>query len=406
MWRVSLKPDTAHPGFGPIRGVQRRSYIRSVLSGYFFLTGAMLPVWASRIPAVKEQSGVDAQELGLCLLCLGLGAMITARVGGALLDRCPPRYVIAPAAVVASLCLSLPGFATSALGLGAALFTLGVAHSLLNVSLNTQVAQLQGPAGRSHLSTFHAFVSLGASFGALCGVVSAYAGLDPLLTFQVAGAAFALAALAAVGTLLRHCPSPEPVVARDQPTARGFALSPLLLLLGGMSFAAMLTETAVQDWGALFVQESLNSSGTFAASAFAVFTAAMTVGRFLGDRLVLAMGRVNLLRFGALAVASGFAVCIGIPWPSTILAGFALIGLGLANVVPQVFSAASEVDPRRVGKNLGTVVAIGYMGPLLGAPLIGTIAAMGDVGSGLLLPLSLMCVLALCASAARSRRGV
>ncbi|MEE2037438.1 MFS transporter [Nocardiopsis sp. CT-R113] len=400
-----MKPDTAHSN--PERGTseKRALYARSALAGYFFLTGAVLPVWASRIPAVKEQSGVGADELGLALLCMGVGAIITARVGGALLDRCAPRFVIAPAAVAASLCLALPGAATGPRELAVALFVLGSAHSLLNISVNTHAAFLQQPLGRPLLSSFHAFVSLGASFGALCGVVTAHADLGPLATFQAMGALLAVAALIPARALVRYTPPTADSTHGGGRVPRRPLLSPILLALGAMTMAAMLSESAVQDWSALYAQESVDASAAMAAAVFASFTVMMTVGRIMGDRLALLLGRVNLLRSGALTAVCGFALALGLPTPATVLAGFALIGLGLSCAVPQLFSAAAEIDPRHVGRNLGTVAAIGYVGPLVGAPAIGLLSAQGGVGTGLLVPVLLTGALALSAGSARRRTG-
>lgn len=400
-----MNPDTEQSNPGSPTDKKKSLYARSALVGYFFLAGALLPVWASRIPAVKEQAGVGADQLGLALLCMGVGAMITARMGGALLDRCAPRFVIAPAAVAASLCLVLPGMAEGPHELAGALFVLGVAHSLLNISVNTHAALLQRPLGRSLMSSCHAFVSLGSCFGALCGLATAYVGLDPLTAFQMVGTTLALTALLLLGALLRSSPPPPVRPRRDVEGARRIELSPCLLLLGGMALAAMLTESAVQDWSALYAQESVNASGTFAASVFATFTATMTLGRLFGDRLALGLGRVKLLRAGALVAVCGFSLALGSPWAWALPVGFALIGLGLSCAVPQLFSAAAEVDPDRVGKNLGTVAAIGYLGPLVGAPVIGVLATQKDVGTGLLLPVLLLCALALGAGVARPRRA-
>jgi predicted MFS family arabinose efflux permease len=400
-----MKPDTAHPNPDRDTSEKRALHARSALAGYFFLTGAVIPVWASRIPAVKEQSGVGADQLGLALLAMGVGAIITARVGGALLDRCAPRFVVPPAAVAASLCLALPGAAMGPRELAAALFVLGVAHSLLNISVNTHAATLQQPLGRPLLSSFHAFVSLGASFGAVCGVVTAHIGLSPLITFQAMGALLALAALVPARALARYTPPAVDLQCGAGGSPGRLRLSPLLLTLGVLSLAAMLTESAVQDWSALYAQESVGASGAMAATAFAAFTVTMTIGRLMGDRLVLWLGRVVLLRSGALVAVVGFSLALGLPTQATVLAGFALVGLGLSCAVPQLFSAAAEIDPRRVGKNLGTVAAIGYLGPLLGAPVIGVLSEQGGVGTGLLVPVLLTVALATGASTTRRRRS-
>ncbi|MGW9556244.1 MFS transporter [Nocardiopsis sp. NPDC055551] len=400
-----MSPDTEQSNSGATTDERKFLYARSALLGYFFLTGALLPVWASRIPAVKEQAGVGADQLGLALLCMGLGAVLTARTGGALLDRCAPRFVIVPAGVVAPLCLMLPGMAEGPVRLAIALFVLGVAHSLLNISVNTHAALLQRPLGRSMMSSCHAFVSLGSCFGALCGFVTAYAGVSPLAAFQMVGVLLALAALLPMGALLRFAPPPVEKPSRDRETGRRPVLSPHLLLLGAMVLTAMLTESAVQDWSALYAQESVNASGAFAASVFATFTITMTIGRLFGDRLARVLGRVKLLRSSALVVVCGFFIALLVPWVWALPVGFALVGLGLSCTVPQLFSAASEIDPHRVGRNLGTVAAIGYLGPLVGAPVIGALAEQAGVGTGLLLPALLVCGLALGAGVADPRRA-
>ncbi|MBE2998301.1 MFS transporter [Nocardiopsis sp. HNM0947] len=394
-----MNPDTpkthARNAGGPAAEARRA---RTALAAYFFVTGALLPVWASRIPAVAAQTGVGPDALGMALLGLGVAATVTARAGGAVLDRVGPRLAVVPAAIAASAALLLPGTATGAAHLTAALVVLGIGQSFLNVCVNTQAAHLQKSQGRSMLSTFHAFVSIGGCAGALTGVASTRLGLDPLTTFQVAGLALAVLSLAAARPFLRGMPRTEGA-GRERGVGGGPrfrpSTSPMVLLLGGLALAGVLAESAVQDWSALFAQQSVGASETMAATAFAAFTVAMACGRLMGDRLSLLLGRVLLVRAGAATALAGFVLALSVPFVSATLAGFSLVGLGLSCVVPQILSAAADLDSGRVGRNMGTVASIGYVGPLVGSPVIGAVASHGGVGAGLVLPAGLMAVLAL-----------
>ncbi|WP_230479966.1 MFS transporter [Nocardiopsis kunsanensis] len=394
---MSLKPDTpeTHARNTDTWATARRA--RAALSAYFFITGALLPIWASRIPAVTAQSEVGPDALGIALFSMGVAATITARSGGAVLDRIGPRRAIVPVAIAASVALLLPGTATGALHLTIALLVLGSCQSFLNVSVNMQAARLQNFQRRSMLSTFHAFVSIGGCAGALTGVASTRLNLDPFTTFQAAGLALVVVALGTARTLLRTMPQEE--TTRPQPMARRPrfrpSTSPMVLLLGGLALMGVLAESSVQDWSALFAQESVGTSETMAASVFAAFTVAMACGRLMGDRLTLLLGRTLLVRAGAATAFTGFVLALSVPLASAALAGFSLVGLGLSCLVPQILNAAADIDPQRVGTNMGTVASMGYAGPLVGSPVIGAVAAQTGVGTGLMLPAGLMLVVVL-----------
>ncbi|WP_017614624.1 MFS transporter [Nocardiopsis salina] len=396
-----MNPDTpkTHDRNAGSRAAEARR-ARTALAAYFFVTGALLPVWASRIPAVTAQAGVGPDALGIALLGLGVAAAATARAGGAVLDRLGPRLAVVPAALTASTALVLPGTASGPVALTASLVVLGTCQSFLNVCVNTQAAHLQRFQGRSMLSTFHAFVSVGGCAGALTGVASTHLGLDPLTTFQAAGLALAALALGAARPFLRGMPrtegAPRGARAGGGPRFRPSA-SPMVLLLGGLALAGVLAESAVQDWSALFTQQSVGAGETMAGSAFAAFTVAMACGRLMGDRLALLLGRTLLVRAGAATALGGFVLALSMPFAPATLAGFSLVGLGLSCVVPQILSAAADLDPDRVGRNMGTVASIGYIGPLVGSPIIGAVASHSGVGAGLVLPAGLMVVLALSA---------
>ncbi|WP_236541165.1 MFS transporter [Spiractinospora alimapuensis] len=373
------------------------------MATYFFIAGAILPVWASRIPAVMQQSGTNTRELGFALLGLGIAAMVAARMGGAILDRVGLRYATAPAAVAAAAALVLPGAAGSPIQLTLALGTLGASQSFLNVCINTQAARLQQASGRSRLSIFHAFVSLGGCTGAIAGVISSHVRLDPLTTFTLVGFTLGLVAASLSGTLRRITPRRPETPRRTEATPLRPASSPAVLFLGGLAFASVLTESAVQDWSALFAQEAVGAGETFAATVFATFTIAMASGRLMGDRIALLLGRALLVRVGALTALAGFAVALGIAHPAATISGFALVGLGMSCIFPQILSAVADMDTERVGRNIGTAVSMGYIGPLVGSPTIGAIASSSQVGTGLLLPASLVALLALAAGRLGSR---
>lgn len=416
---------------------------RGAVVVYFFVAGVILATWASRVPDIKAQVGIDDGALSLGLLGLAVGALAAMQVAGRATDRFGSAAVTLPAAVFGSLALAAPAHAHSLPALFAALFALGAGHGLIDVPMNVHAARVERAYGRPIMASFHAAFSIGGFVGAGSGALSAHAGMSATAAFWIV-AAVCTAASFAVRPMLLPGRDSEPgrsdertghaghpggtgdgedadnggAAPADKPggtdgtTATGPAeparprprIAPLVLLFGVVAFASFVAEGAATDWTSVYLHDTAGASDAVAAAGFAVFSAAMAAGRLVGDRLAARFGPVALVRSCGLLAAGGLGLALAVPVPPVALAGFALMGAGLSCVVPQAFSAATSYDPARAGRNLGMVAAFGYVGLLSGPVAIGAIAHLTDLRLALAVPALLALAAVAAAGALRPRR--
>jgi predicted MFS family arabinose efflux permease len=357
--------------------------LRIAVTALFALDGAVFGSWAARIPDVATRTGADEAALGLALLCVSLGALASMQLTGALCSRVGAGMVGAAAAVLLCATVALPGLSTSVPELAVALVVFGAATGTVNVAANSLGVEVERRAGRPVLASMHAAFSLGGLAGAAVGGLAA--GASPAAHLITVGAVGLLVATVLAPTLVSGDAPRRP--ASERPAeARG--PRPLLIALGLIAGCTAYGEGALTDWGALHLRDTLGASPSAAAAGYAIFSAAMAAGRLAGGRLVRAVGDTRLLAGGSLAAAAGVLVAIGTPSVPLALVGFALVGLGLANVFPLAVARAGAV-----GGSGGVALAstVGYTGLLGGPPAIGLLAA----GAGIPVALSTVAVLAL-----------
>lgn len=332
----------------------------------FFICGLVLAAWVSRIPAIKQQLGLSAGELGLVLMGGPIGLVLAMPLTGWLIARWGSRPVLAWAAM--SNCAALPLLALAPNGwtLALALFVFGFANAAMDISMNAQAVEVEKRYARPIMSSFHALFSLGGLVGAALGGAAAAGGLAPLSFFVWTALAMGLLMLAATRYLLEVRPAasgPRFVWPRG-----------VLLGLGLIVFCTGLGEGAVADWSAVFMKHEMGTSEAVAALAFSAFSVAMVVGRLSGDALIHRFGPVATARAGGLLAASGFITTLVTNRPEVAMLGFVLIGLGYCTLFPLVFSAAGRVPGVQPGVALASVATLGYLGFLSGPPLIGLVA--------------------------------
>lgn len=337
----------------------------------FFLAGALFASWVTRIPAVETALGMSHATLGLVLLTSSIGALIAMPLTGACIARFGSR-AIAQATVVL-YCASLPGLALaqSPFQLAIALFILGAFYGGLDVAMNAQAVAVERSYGRPIMGSFHALFSLGGLAGAAVGGLVVEAGISPLRHFT--GAVLTLGLLTVIWAVPRLLPSqPEAV----ESTARsGFRLPPKsLLVIGVIAFCAMMSEGSVADWGAIFLHREIGTDEGTAAGGFAAFSITMALARFFGDHFAARLGTARLVRLGGAIAAAGLALALADGRPAVVLFGFAAMGIGLAPIIPLIFSAAGRTPGMEAGPALAVTTTIGYSGFLLGPPLIGFVA--------------------------------
>lgn len=370
--------------------------LRAALTAFFAADGFAFAGWVARIPAIKDQVGASSGALGLALLGVSAGAVATMVLTGRLCRRFGAHPVVVGCAVLLALSVALPPLTHTALALGLVLLVFGAAYGGLNVAMNAAAVDLLAVLRRPVMPSFHAAFSFGGLAGSGLGALLA-PHLSATWHLLLLTPVTLLIAAVAGRTLLRHTAAVHGgAQAADAPaqgsrearTGRSTRL--LVVVMGLIALCTAYGEGALADWSALHLAQDLDAGPGLAAAAYAPFALAMAVGRLSGTRLLERFGPTRTVVIGGLAGAVGMAVGALAPWPWLVFAGFAVTGLGLANIFPVAIARAGAL-----GGPGGVAAAstFGYGGMLLGPPAIGFLAgAMG-------LPLALTTVALLAAVA-------
>ena len=331
----------------------------------FGVNGAMIGTWVAHIPWLQDHLGISKSTLGLCLLCMAAGALLAMPITGQIVHRRSSASVTRWATLVFCLMLPLPLLATGPYMLGAVLFVFGAVNGAMDVSMNAHGVAIQERLGRPVLSSFHGGWSVGGFAAAGLVVLAGVGGLDPRVESLIVGVCLLLLSLWVTGRL---GPGSD-----HSPAGPGLALPTRpVLLIGGLCFLVMLAEGAIADWSGIYLRHDTGASPAAAALAFTAFSLGMAAARLGGDAINARMGPVRLLRAGTALVAAtlGAVLLIGETIPAVV--GFALCGLGIANAVPLLFSAAGRIDPP--GPSLAAAFTLGYTGFIVGPPVIGVVS--------------------------------
>ena len=351
----------------------------------------MIGTWVAHIPWLQDHLDVSKGTIGLCLLCMAAGAFISMPLTGQILDGRSSASVTRVAALVYCLMLPLPLLATSPYMLGAILFVFGASNGVMDVSMNAHGVAVERKLPKPIMSSLHGGWSLGGFASAGLVAIATAVGIDPRVESLVVGSVLWLAALWI--TLRLGSASAQ------SKTGTGLALpSRGVWLIGGLCFLVMLAEGGIGDWSGIYLRHDAGASAAAAATAFTGFSLGMAVARLGGDRLNERLGAGRLLRSGTalVAVALGGALVIGQAVPAVI--GFALCGLGIANGVPLLFSAAGRLDPP--GPSLAAAFTLGYTGFIVGPPVIGILS--DQIGLPRTLALLILAALAVTAFGGRA----
>ncbi|HEX3140334.1 MAG TPA: MFS transporter, partial [Rhizobacter sp.] len=176
----------------------------------------------------------------------------------------------------------------------------------------------------------------------------------------------------------------------------------VLALLGILAALGLIAEGAMYDWSVLYMTQELHSEPGLAALAYASFSAAMAAARFCGDWVRERTTPAVLMSASAALAAFAMLVVLWVANPVVTLVGFALVGLGFANVVPVLFSTAAKFDVNPA-HGIAVVASVGYLGMMAGPPLIGVIAEYTSLTVGLISIAVFAAVLAAAAPRALSR---
>jgi MFS family permease len=338
---------------------------RWATTGVFFVNGAAIGTWVAQIPWIQERFDLSEGSMGLVIAGLSLAVVAAFPIAGQAVVKHGSERMIWVGGVATALAVNLPVLAPHPALVAAGLFVLGASSATMDVSMNSHGVGVERCLERPIMSSLHAGWAFGGMAGASFAALLSALGADPRMTVALACALMLLALVASARRIGPGSAAEGERAPRFRLPSRGVAL------LAVLCFLVMLTEGAMADWGGLYLSQDLGTATGVAALAFAFFTAGMTLGRLFGDWINRLTGPVALLRWGALLTGIPLAAMLLIAEPAAALAGLFVIGLGVSNGVPLMFSAAGRQPEAAPGPAIGAVSSMGSLGFLAGPPLIG-----------------------------------
>jgi predicted MFS family arabinose efflux permease len=355
----------------PVPAAVRRARVATGM--VFAVHGAVVGTFAARIPWMAQHAGVGTGGLSVALLMPGVGSMLAMPMSGRLVHRHDLRSLVRVLIAVFCASLLLPSLPTSLTLLCPALILYGAAAGLADVSMNAHAVVVEERYGRSVMSSMHGCWSVGGLIGSAAAAVALRVTADARLHFLAAAAVLAVVAVIAGKWLLPHRPEPEV----EPPPA--FALpSRAVLLIGLVGLCAVFAEQSGLDWSAVYMHNVLGHPASTAALTVSVFSVSMAVARFAGDGAVRRAGPVATVRVAGLAATVGALLVVLTRSVVPVVGGFALIGIGIAVVVPLAFAAAGRIGPHP-GRSIAGVAGIAYGSGLVTPGIIGGIARLSSL---------------------------
>ena len=368
------------------------------MTAVFVVHGLLFASWTAHIPDVKAHLGLTDGTLGFALLGAPVGSVLAMVAASWLLPRVGSRRVVQVALVGYCAAGPLVGLTGSLAALFAALFAWGAFQGTLDVAMNTQGIAVERTGRRNLMSGLHGSWSIGAFAGAGIGALAVAAGITLSLQLLVMGT-IALLVAGLLTTRMLPAAAEHPANANAnasaanpdadlRPRVKVSRWSGGMVLLGAIAFASMLCEGAIADWGAVYLSGPLHASGVVPGLGYTAFSLAMVTVRLSGNRLLTRFRAERLLPALAAVATIGFAGALVIASPPAALVGFCCLGVGLASVVPAVFSAAGRIPGLPAGTAVATASACGWAGFVCGPPVIGRLASWASLPVALgLLPL-------------------
>jgi MFS family permease len=338
----------------------------------FAVHGMSTAIWVSYLPVTKERNALSDFAVAMLLLSISCGAGVGMYIFGWIVRPMGNRNLTR---LLAALVPAGPALSTLAWNQAALMgfaFAMGALNGLLNVAMNLEAVELQRELDRPLVGSFHALWSGANIVGAVVAGAALVVGVSPAAMFGSTSLLLAALAIAA-GRLLPN------TAASDEREFLTTARTPVRVwLLGVLAMGALLCEGAVGDWAGIHLHDVLQSSLPVAACGYGCYSVAAAVGRLANDRALRTRRPEILLRLGCFAATAGVLMVVVAPLPALALVGWTITGLGIAGVVPMVYSAAGTDPSCAPPQAMARASAVGYLGLLIGPVVIGDLA--GEFG--------------------------
>lgn len=318
---------------------------------------------------------------------MAIGAVIGMPFTGWLAVKYGSAFITKAFAGILCSAIALIGFPSTMTLESVVFFTIGLFNGGMDVTMNEQAVLVERMWKKPIMSSFHGLWSVGMATGAGTGALFSKSHID--LSFH-----FIAVAAVSIVTLMwasRYLIKGRPVATGHQ---TGFILPKRMIVpLGLIAFCGMLSEGSVADWSAIFMNKVIGATESFSALAFGAFGAGMTTGRFTGDYITLRYGKKRLLLADGLLAITGLAVALGFVSVWSTFVGFFLAGLGLATIVPLIYTTAGNAPGVSPSVGIAMATTIGYAGFFVGPPVIGYLADSFGLRIGLTFPLLLLMIM-------------
>ncbi len=343
---------------------------RAAVALLFFLQGICFSSWASRIPTIQQNLHLSDAALGAVLFSLPVGSMISLPLAGWAVAKLGSKKVVLVALTIYSLLLASLGIAHTIFQLIPILVVFGMAGNTSNIAVNTQAVGVEALYQRSIMASFHGLWSLAGFTGAAVGTIMIDKNVSPASHFLIIMIAVLLLAVADARFILPKDFNSHP----DQPLFVKPDKS--LINLGIIAFCSMICEGAMFDWSGVYFKKVLLVEKGLIGAGYTAFMCTMATGRFIADRFTSRFGTKLTLQLSGILTATGLLIAVALPHLITAIIGFLLVGFGVSSIVPLVFSAAGKSKVLSAGVALAAVTSIGFLGFLIGPPLIGIVAGI------------------------------
>ena len=349
---------------------KQKHFPRIAISIYFFFLGFLFSSWASRIPDIKDRYDLNDAELGSLLFMLPLGALCSLPLSGWMIARAGSKNMsLATLLLYVMSLFAIPLVKTIGL-LSVVLFCFGFLGNLGNISLNAQGIAIQHHIQKSILSSLHAMWSVGAFTAAAFSDWMMEEERTMESQYMIILLVTATIILGLFAVLIK-----DPAISGEK--QKVFAIpNRALLFLGLICFCVAMSEGAMADWSSLYYRQIINQPHVVSAMGYTAFALFMSIGRFLGDPLIERWGYKTVLKGNGMLIAVGMVLSLSTSIPSLVIIGFALVGLGVSSVFPVVYILATKEKSMMPSAALAAVSSVGFVGFLVGPPIIGFIAQL------------------------------
>ena len=353
--------------------IKSRKSNRIGVAAIFFIYGFTFASWASRIPSIQQKLGLSETQLGILLFTLPVGLFISLPLSGWLVTKYGSKMIVIIAAVAYSIILVLIGNVQYVYQLVIILFLFGLAGNMGNISVNTQAVGVEAIFKKPIMGSFHGIWSLAGFIGAAFGTLMIGNMVQPRIHFLFVFFICLIILVSSFKFLLK-----KDVVSEGAHPL--FALPDRsLVVLGGIAFCSMICEGTMFDWSGIYFHKVVKAPPALIGAGYTAFMSTMAFSRFFSDHITRKIGFKKTIQLSGFLIMTGLLISVLFPYLYSALAGFLLVGAGVSSIVPQVYSAAGKSKKLSPGIALAAVSSIGFLGFLIGPPLIGVLAGISSL---------------------------